>query len=209
MKRILTLLLILNFIFIFNGCARRDINDTNDMLDNDINDDFLDDNIPEANPNFTGYNNDYITGNGNGIPNNYNDDSYTTSLQRIDDDLRAALGNVDNMRYDVNDDDYLVRSRGSYTARANAYKTALNAANRLNYSTNNRDYHDTIVSYYQTGYDKFNDLSTRYGGFTNMDDETTFRNEVGETYFDVDNNVRRGYEDALRSLNITRYNGRY
>ncbi|MBC7960556.1 MAG: hypothetical protein H7X94_11855 [Vallitaleaceae bacterium] len=193
MKRILTLFLALSFIFVFNGCTKTtDINDTpspqspiNGDDNGDINDDAYPDN--DTTTNTTGIN---------------ESGTYLSSLRTLDTDLRKSITDMDANTIDVNDKDYLTKSGAAYTKRAQAYQTALNNARKLKADPNNAAYNDSIIAYYQNGYDTYNNLGTKYGTFKTMNDETTYKSGLGKDLYDVKADVRTGYENALRSLGI-------
>lgn len=208
MKKFFLILLTINLIFMFSACTVRDNND--DLIDDDDNI-IGDETIPEATPNDTinnGTNGNGMTnGNGNGMTNgngatNNNDDNYITSLGRIDEELRTSLGDLDNEDYDANDPDYLTNMRGGYNKRATAYRRALDELDALNYRGNNTDYHNAVRGYYQGGYDLYNNLYSQYGNFTTIDDESAYRNEVGDEGFRINRDIETTYNDALRSLRI-------
>ncbi|PKM52248.1 MAG: hypothetical protein CVV02_02460 [Firmicutes bacterium HGW-Firmicutes-7] len=192
MKKLLALFIIFGLVLVLNGCAR------------DLNDDTVPEGTPNDNsliPNGTDNNTQNLS-NTNTPMGGTNLTPYTTSLQELDGTLRSSVTDLDGMKVDTNDKDYLTKQSDYYSKRADAYRTALNGVNRLSYTGNNRQDHDAIVSYYQNGYDTYNKLSNQYRRFTTIDDERSYRNGIGRNAYDLAPDVSDTYERALRSVGI-------
>lgn len=127
---------------------------------------------------------------------------YATSLGDIDGTLRKSLTDMDLVKLNATDKNYLPSSVDYYTRRANAYRTALDSLNKLSVGTTSKAYNDTIASYYQNGYDTYNNLATKYGTFKTVNDETAYKSGLGKTAYDVKTDLRSAYDKALNSLGI-------
>lgn len=201
MKKIFTLFMITSLIVVMSGCAKTtDINDTpspqspiNGDENGDINENVNDANIIDNDV----YEDDIDTTSGiSGAG------TYLNSLRGVDSTLRQTVTDMDAATIDVNDKDYITKSADYYKRRAAAYQTALNSVNGMTVDAANRSYNDSIVSYYQNGYDTYNNLATKYGTFKTIDDETAYKNGLGKTAYDIKTDLRSGYENALNALDI-------
>lgn len=201
MKKIITLFFILSLVFLFNGCRR--VNDDIDIIP-DTEDDQTDINgeddisaVPQGVPNTTNLNNDTNTGDTGNTP-------YVTSLRDLDGTLQDSITELDNTTIDANDKDYFTKQSDYYARRASAYQKALNSARRLNYTGNTREDHDAIISYYQSGYDTYNKLSSKYRGFRSVEEERAYREGEGRDAYDLAPDISDAYERAVRSIGIRR-----
>lgn len=222
MKKLFTLFLIASLVFVFNGCARNtDIEDTPSPQspiygdeNGNINEGYgnyngIDRNGTNTNgigTNGTGANGTGTNGTGRNGTNTTTGISgsgtYLNSLRDVDGTLRSTVRDMDSQTIDTNDKDYLSKSAASYRSRAAAYQTALNSVRGMNVDAANRSYNDSIVSYYQNGYDTYNNLANKYGTFKTTDDEQAYRSGLGRSAYDIKTDVRTGYENALRSMGI-------
>ncbi|PKM94282.1 MAG: hypothetical protein CVU84_12555 [Firmicutes bacterium HGW-Firmicutes-1] len=198
MKKSLVLLIVLSLTFALNGCARND-----DIGNDDIGNDALtpgntsEDLIlnPDGTANNTQRQNKATPmGTGQQTP-------YATSLRDLDGTLRTSVTDLDKVKIDANDKDYLKKQSDYYSQRASVYRKALNSVNRLSYTGNNRKDHDAIISYYQNGYDTYNNLSKKYNSFTSIEEERAYRDGDRDA-FDLAPNINDAYERAIRSLGI-------
>lgn len=198
MKKIFILFFILSLIFTFNGCTRVNDNDAIPNTDNnqtDINDEDLSA-IPQGVPKTTNLNNTTENNNGN--------TPYVTSLRDLDGSLQNSITELDAITIDTNDKDYFNKQSDYYGKRASAYQKALNSARRLSYTGNTREDHDAIISYYQSGYDTYNKLSSKYKGFKSVEEERAYREGDGKDAYDLAPDISDAYERAVRAIGIRR-----
>lgn len=211
MKKFFMSILVIAFTFSLMGCNSSPSPQApiNGDANGDINEDVYPDTSGTDYNTTTGTNYTYTTDTG------YNTDSvdytdttaigtpYATSLGNIDGTLRKTLTDMDLVKINSTDPNYLTNSADYYTRRANAYRTALDEINKLDVGTTNKDYNDTIITYYQNGYDTYNNLATKYGTFKTVNDETDYKNGLGKTAYDIKTNLKSAYDKALNSLGIT------
>ena len=209
MKKLYKLLAALSLVAVLTACAGYDdMDDDNDENGNTTNGtdnnngtgNEADEPIPGALPN---------NGTGNNTGNNTNNQigsadntAYVRSLGDIDRTLRTSIGDMDKQVYDVNDPEYLKNTRAGYSSRAAAYRRALDDLNKLNYTGTDRSYHNAVRNYYQGGYDLYNGLYDKYGTFNTLDDESAYRQSIGDNGYRIGTSLQSAYDDALRGMKI-------
>lgn len=197
MRKIFLMITLCVIMVLTYGCRNVEVPE-DDYMDNDI--DVIDEDVPLGNT---------TTRVGNattriGGTTSLMGDDYQTSLSEIDRRLYNSLNDMDDTEFDENDDNYIMNKRAYYQRTANAYKRALDDIGTINYTGDNSEYHDTVIGYYQNGYDTYNNLYTEYDTFETIDDEKTYINEVGTTPFDLRTDVRDAYDNVLNNLRISR-----
>lgn len=194
MRKFFTLLFVLSMLLAFSGCTK-----TDDLKDNTNNGANVGDKgkVDENKDNSTDIKE-------TGIPQGAaNDDDYITSIKDIDSRFRKALDDMaKDGDVDVNDSNYLTKRGDYYTNTAKAYRTALDEINKTTYTDENKAYHNALVDYYRSGYDTYNNLAKKYSTFKSVNDETAYKAGEGRDAYDISDDLKKAYEDALRKLGI-------
>jgi hypothetical protein len=208
MKKLVILSFILSFLFVLSGCQTEDVVDdgivNDDTIDDMVDDTTLyDETLPEGSTdNLNSTENDALDTDNQDMSALYDQELYVTRLKEIDTNFRTSMDEIGEFDVDTTDEAYLTKRSEYYNTSALAYQTALDEINTLPYNEDYADYHNNVISYYQSGYDINSGLATSYGTFTTLDDETAYRAGMADDDFDISDEVRQSYEDSLLNLGI-------